>query len=272
MTNTTIPAENREHSSPHCPKCGSEKIHFSDTNELECQCGHLFEPPEHMRGKGTPKSKQEPQGVVSEEVLQRAKVGDPPRIPRFKDLESVKDYYWKGQKKELDRLEKEVKAIRKEREPILAKVKELESMFPFEELENYTVNARNRVPDPEGLPDKLIAAIPFERNYERLKSELAELDKQIEDKEVEINQIRSYGIIHGLSRVKVQLPDKLRDWEEKKVFPIGHTKTNAAKLCGVNRTTIYTWIKKGTIKETSKSRIPISEIQRLRRGDAPVIE
>ncbi len=74
---------------PLCPECGSEKVGFSDTNELKCQCGHLFEPPEHMRGKGTPKNRQEPQGVVSEETLQRAKVGDPPRIPFFKDLARI---------------------------------------------------------------------------------------------------------------------------------------------------------------------------------------
>ncbi len=191
---------------PLCPKCGSEKIHFSDTNELECQCGYLFEPPEHMRGKGTPRSKQEPQGVVSEEVLQRARVGDPPRIPRFKDLESVKDHYWKAKKKELKKLEGEVKIIRKEREPIHAKVAELEGMHPFEELENYTVNARTRMPDSEGLPKRLIAASFSEKSYKKLKTKLAELDKQIEDKEVEISAIRSLGILQGHIKVEADLP------------------------------------------------------------------
>jgi len=52
VTEQTAP-ETRE---PLCPECGSEKVGFSDIDELKCQCGHLFEPPAHMRGKGTPKN------------------------------------------------------------------------------------------------------------------------------------------------------------------------------------------------------------------------
>jgi len=56
MTNTTTARDTLE--SPVCPKCDSEKVGWSYTSEEErleckiCDPWHLFEPPEHLKGKG----------------------------------------------------------------------------------------------------------------------------------------------------------------------------------------------------------------------------
>jgi len=57
VKNTATRAETQD-SSPLCPKCGSEKVGWSYTSEEEmfecrlCDPWHLFEPPEHMKGRG----------------------------------------------------------------------------------------------------------------------------------------------------------------------------------------------------------------------------
>jgi len=72
--NTASRAETQD-SSPLCPKCGSEKVGWSDTNELKCQCGHLFEPPEHLKGKGPSEAekqwKREPKEGSTTQLLER---------------------------------------------------------------------------------------------------------------------------------------------------------------------------------------------------------
>jgi len=185
----------------------------------------------------TTKSRQTP--VIPEKDLQSARVGDdPPYEVTFKDLESAKKFWWDTQKKEKTRLEREVKIIRKEREPVHAKVAALEGMHPFEELENYTVNARTRVPDHGGLPDRLIAASFSLKPYKKLKEKLAELDQQIEDKEAAINAIRSFGILNGLGKFKnppaagVDRPF-LPFLRSKATF----TMIETARICGVDEST-----------------------------------
>lgn len=143
-------------------------------------------------------------------------------------------------------------------------------MHPFEELENYTVNARTRVPDHGGLPDRLIAASFSLKPYKKLKEKLAELDQQIEDKEARINAIRSFGILSGdvkAQRPVKRLPAKLKNWEDEDSFPLGHKKTDTALILGVDRGTIYNWIDSGQIKKSEETgRIPISEIKRIKNG------
>ena len=61
MTNTP----ETQHPPPICPKCGDKRVGWSYTSEeerLECtlgDCGHLFEPPEHLKGKGPSKDEKQ---------------------------------------------------------------------------------------------------------------------------------------------------------------------------------------------------------------------
>ncbi len=186
-------------------------------------------------------------------------VGDDPSYEfTFTDLESGKKDYWEAKKKEIARLEKEVKIIRKERDPIHAKVEELESLHPFEELKNYTVNTRTRVPDPGGLPDRLIAASFSEKSYKKLKSKRAELDQQIEDQEAAINAIRSFGILNGFIKVTAAPPANadhpfLPFLRSKGTFTMKET----AKICGVSERTVKDTLMEpvGPLKFASKTRV-----------------
>lgn len=207
----------------------------------------------------TPKSRREPPEVRLKKDLQSVRVGDDLSYKvTFKDLETGRKDYWKAKKKELKKLEGEVKIIRKEREPIHAKVAELEGMHPFEELENYTVNARTRVPDPRGLPDRLIAASYSEKSYKKLKSKRAELDQQIEDQEAAINAIRSFGILNGFIKVKAAPPAKadhpfLPFLRSKGTFTMKET----ARIIGVHERTVKDTLMEpvGPLKFASKTKV-----------------
>ena len=48
----------KKQKAPLCPECGSDKVGFSDTDELKCWCVHLFKPPPHLQGKGSPKERR----------------------------------------------------------------------------------------------------------------------------------------------------------------------------------------------------------------------
>ena len=71
-----------------------------------------------------------------------------------------------------------------------------------------------------------------------------------------------------------RLPLNLTNWEDEEIFPLGHTKKDTALILHVDRGTLYNWInaKLKKIYPSQTGHIPISEIKRLRRGDAPVIE
>ncbi len=73
---------------PLCPKCGSEKVGFSDTSEEEmfecrlCDPPHLFEPPEHMKGRGPSKEARQ---------AKRRELKKPRPIP---SRERGDEFYW----------------------------------------------------------------------------------------------------------------------------------------------------------------------------------
>ena len=136
-------------------------------------------------------------------------------------------------------------------------------MHPFEELENYTVNARTRVPDLGGLPDRLISASFSLKPYKKLKEKLAELDQQIEDKEARINAIRSFGILSGDVKVKAAPAAKastiLKGYSRKELEklrdegPASLSLVRAARVAGVTRQTIPNWIKDKKVKPVNRA-------------------
>lgn len=81
MTNTVTARETRE-SLPVCPQCGRDKVGFSYTSEeerLECRfgdCGHLFEPPEHMKGRGPSKEAKQREREIESRPLPSRELGD----------------------------------------------------------------------------------------------------------------------------------------------------------------------------------------------------